>query len=42
MGDGVLVELASALNALDCAVELQKSMIAAAAGKPEGSAPSSP
>ena len=35
MGDGVLVEYASAVNALDCAVELQKSMIAAAAGKPE-------
>jgi adenylate cyclase len=33
MGDGVLVEYASAVNALDCAVELQKSMIAAAAGK---------
>jgi len=35
MGDGVLVEYASAVNAVDCAVELQKSMIAAAAGKPE-------
>ena len=35
MGDGVLVEYASAVNALDCAVELQKSMSAAAAGKPE-------
>ena len=31
MGDGVLVELASAVNALDCAVELQTSMIAVAA-----------
>ena len=27
MGDGVLVEYASAVNALDCAVELQKSMM---------------
>ena len=35
MGDGVLVEFASAVNAVECAVELQKSMTAAAAGEPE-------
>jgi len=35
MGDGVLVEFASAVNAVDCAVELQKRMSAAAAGEPE-------
>ena len=35
MGDGVLVEFGSAVNAVECAVELQKSMTAAAAGELE-------
>jgi adenylate cyclase len=35
MGDGALVEFASAVNAVECAVELQKRMSAAAAGEPE-------
>src|SRR4029077_8497658 len=35
MGDGVLVEFASAVNAVEGAVELQKSMTATAAGEPE-------
>lgn len=33
MGDGVLVEFASAVNAVTCAVELQKGMIAANQGR---------
>src|SRR5215510_485647 len=35
MGDGVLVEFASAVNAVACAVELQKRMAAANEGVPE-------
>jgi TolB-like protein/Tfp pilus assembly protein PilF len=35
MGDGVLVEFASAVNAVGCAVELQKKMTEAAAGEPD-------
>ena len=35
MGDGVLVEFASAVNAVACAVELQKRMAAANEGAPE-------
>jgi adenylate cyclase len=35
MGDGVLVEFASAVNAVQCAVELQKRMAAANAALPE-------
>ena len=35
MGDGVLVEFASAVNAVECAVELQEAMGAANAGLPE-------
>jgi adenylate cyclase len=35
MGDGVLVEFASAVNAVTCAVELQEAMDAANAGLPE-------
>ena len=35
MGDGVLVEFASAVNAVACAVELQKRMAAANEGLPE-------
>ena len=35
MGDGVLVEFASAVNAVDCAVELQEAMDAANAGEAE-------
>jgi adenylate cyclase len=35
VGDGVLVEFASAVNAVQCAVELQQSMAAANAGQPE-------
>ena len=35
MGDGVLVEFASAVNAVACAVELQKRMAAANDGLPE-------
>jgi TolB-like protein/class 3 adenylate cyclase len=37
MGDGVLVEFASAVNAVACAVELQEAMDAANAGLPEDS-----
>src|SRR3990170_7689002 len=33
MGDGVLVEFASAVNAVTCAVEFQKGMIAANQGR---------
>jgi adenylate cyclase len=36
MGDGVLIEFASAVNAVACAVELQGGMQAANAGLPEG------
>jgi len=36
MGDGVLVEFASAVNAVACAAELQEAMNAANAGLPEG------
>jgi TolB-like protein/Tfp pilus assembly protein PilF len=35
MGDGVLVEFASAVNAVECAVELQDAMAAAGANLPE-------
>ncbi|CAN7752725.1 adenylate/guanylate cyclase domain-containing protein [Mesorhizobium sp. LjNodule214] len=35
MGDGVLVEFASAVNAVTCAVELQQAMDSANAGSPE-------
>ena len=35
MGDGVLVEFASAVNAVECAVELQEGMAAANAGLPD-------
>lgn len=35
MGDGVLVEFASAVNAVACAIELQRHMAAANAGLPE-------
>src|ERR1700758_2729439 len=35
MGDGVLVEFGSAVNAVDCAVELQQAMAAANADQPE-------
>jgi adenylate cyclase len=35
MGDGVLIEFASAVNAVECAVELQRGMTAAAAGETE-------
>ncbi len=35
VGDGVLVEFASAVNAVQCAVDLQQSMAAANAGQPE-------
>jgi TolB-like protein/class 3 adenylate cyclase len=35
MGDGVLVEFASAVNAVNCAVELQKKMAEASKGLPE-------
>ena len=35
MGDGVLVEFASAVNAVECAVELQEAMEAANDGIPE-------
>jgi adenylate cyclase len=36
MGDGVLVVFASAVNAVECAVELQESMAASASEEPEG------
>jgi adenylate cyclase len=36
MGDGVLVEFASVINAVNCAAEMQKRMTAANAGLPEG------
>ena len=36
MGDGVLAEFASAVNAVECAVELQKTMAAASEGVAEG------
>src|SRR5262249_59170701 len=36
MGDGVLAEFASAVNAVSCAVDLQERMVAANAGLPEG------
>src|SRR5262245_66017523 len=35
MGDGVLVEFGSAVNAVQCAVELQQAMAAANGGQPE-------
>ena len=35
VGDGVLVEFASAVNAVQCAVELQQAMVAANAGQPD-------
>src|SRR5215468_10098704 len=35
-GDGVLVEFGSAVNAVQCAVELQQAMAAANGGEPEG------
>src|SRR5262249_3705200 len=35
MGDGVLVEFASAVNAIDCAIELQKRMAVANGGVSE-------
>jgi adenylate cyclase len=35
MGDGVLIEFASAVDAVECAVELQRSMEAANAGSPD-------
>ena len=35
MGDGVLVEFASAVNAVSCAIELQNAMSAANSGLPE-------
>jgi adenylate cyclase len=35
MGDGVLAEFASAVNAVECAVEMQKSMAAASEDAPE-------
>ena len=35
MGDGVLVEFASAVNAVQCAVDLQRGMAAANGGQPE-------
>src|SRR5262245_14713412 len=36
MGDGVLVEFASVINAVNCAAEMQRRMVAANAGLPEG------
>jgi adenylate cyclase len=36
MGDGAFIEFASAISAVECAVELQKGMAAANAGVPEG------
>ncbi|MGH6891699.1 MAG: adenylate/guanylate cyclase domain-containing protein [Dongiaceae bacterium] len=35
-GDGVLVEFGSAVNAVQCAIDLQQGMAAANAGQPEG------
>src|SRR5215470_5118768 len=35
VGDGVLVEFASAVNAVQCAMDLQQDMAAANAGHPE-------
>src|SRR5262245_34587239 len=35
MGDGVLIEFASAVNAVQCAIDLQQAMTAANAGVPE-------
>src|SRR5262245_34373877 len=35
MGDGVLIEFASAVNAVECAIELQQNMAAANADLPE-------
>jgi adenylate cyclase len=34
-GDGIMVEFASAVNAVQCAIEVQQAMAAAAAGQPE-------
>src|SRR5450755_2266750 len=35
MGDGVLIEFASAVDAVECAVQLQEAMAAANAGAPD-------
>jgi class 3 adenylate cyclase len=37
MGDGVLLEFASAVNAVSCAIELQQDMATANAALPDGS-----